>query len=392
MITSPHEREVGAVYVQSDRREALSEAGRSTAVLEVTSGGPPVAPRFSCSRWLSDVARAKRVPPLERVRSCLPELEAPRSLRACLTWLEAETGGRYAVSAGRLARLLRQTRRMVRAFRWELQRFRPAVGFVYAYYTHEGFAFCQACHELGITTVDVQHGGQGDLHFAYHEWSQHPPGGYGLLPRVFWTWSEREATTIRGWAARSAGAYRALPAGNLLLRRYAAGDRLDDHDAQLSARARPGERQVVVALGLEPTEDVLELIESAPPGIRWWIRFHPRFTESLERVQRRFAGRGDVEVELPTRASLYGLLSVADVVLTEGSGVTLEARDRGVPVILTDAQLAQHFEDLLAEGSARLVTDHCSWLEALREARPWPPRQLGDPAALSEALALGARR
>ena len=61
-------------------------------------------------------------------------------------------------------------------------------------------------------------------------------------------------------------------------------------------------------------------------------------------------------------------------------------------MILTDAQLAQHFEDLLAEGSARLVTDHCSWLEALREARPWPPRQLGDPAALSEALALGARR
>ena len=75
----------------------------------------------------------------------------------------------------------------------------PQIAFIVSYYGLEGMAFNLACHEMGIPSVDIQHGVQGDLHRAYGRWNKLPETGYELLPTIFWVWSEVEAKAINKW-------------------------------------------------------------------------------------------------------------------------------------------------------------------------------------------------
>src|SRR5262249_37500646 len=58
-----------------------------------------------------------------------------------------------------------------------LERVRPRLALVTQYYDAEAMALLLACRERGIPSVDLQHGMQGALHFAYGRWSRIPRGG-----------------------------------------------------------------------------------------------------------------------------------------------------------------------------------------------------------------------
>ena len=84
-------------------------------------------------------------------------------------------------------------------FKRVLARVRPKLVFVTCWYATESMACILACNELGIPSIDIQHGIQ-EFHVAYARWNRVPNGGYELLPTYFWCWSEAEASVIRGWA------------------------------------------------------------------------------------------------------------------------------------------------------------------------------------------------
>src|SRR5207253_11421849 len=94
---------------------------------------------------------------------------------------------------------VRWIRRMASFFRPRLERLRPSLAFVVNYYDARCMALILACRELGIRSVDIQHGVQGELHGAYGSWRRVPAGGYAVLPSIFWCWSGDEARTLRAW-------------------------------------------------------------------------------------------------------------------------------------------------------------------------------------------------
>jgi hypothetical protein len=91
-------------------------------------------------------------------------------------------------------------------FRKIFETVNPEIGFVVSYYGLIGMAFNLACRQIGIPSVDIQHGVQGDLHRAYGRWNKLPKAGYELLPTIFWVWSEVEAKAINNWNEKMAPA------------------------------------------------------------------------------------------------------------------------------------------------------------------------------------------
>lgn len=76
-----------------------------------------------------------------------------------------------------------------------LQRYNPKVVFFVGFDYH--YALVCAAKELGIETVDLQHGVQAGWSPVYNHWQAVPYQGYGLLPDTFWVWGEYDAGKIR---------------------------------------------------------------------------------------------------------------------------------------------------------------------------------------------------
>jgi hypothetical protein len=263
-------------------------------------------------------------------------------------------------------------------------------------YNLVSMAFAAACREVGIPSVEIQHGVQGELHWAYGRWRSVPPEGYDLLPSVYWTWSEREASVIEEWAADTGGRHRAVVGGNLWLRTWMDGDReiVRRHDRLL--RASEGVQTTVLCTLQPAVSDASQLrllsaaVAGAPRSWRWWFRLHPAMSaQERSRLSALLSGEPRVEVDEISDLPLYALLRAADAHLTRSSSTVLEARAFGVGTVLTDQAATMLFPDEVAAGWAVAAESPDELLEALsRQAarRAAPPPTTQGPRAAGELL------
>jgi hypothetical protein len=301
-----------------------------------------------------------------------PALETPQ-------WEAFEKAAQVAFGAPVPSRdwLQMQTARLDALARWfgaRLQATGARCTFVNTYYSLEGQAFIQASRRLGLSTVDVQHGMQGEHHAAYARWLQLPSGGYSTLPDEFWVWGDTEAQAIGRWNA-GLGTHRARITGNPWLQRWA-----DDSDpliaaclAQAGALRQPGKRQVLACLswGLadEETEKLIEAACQCGPDLSWWWRLHP--VESGKRAA--FAARlqqqglDGSQVGAATDLPLYALVRSADVTVAHSSTVIQEAAQLGVPSVVTSDYGAEFHAGLVHAGQALKATTPETIAAAVRE-------------------------
>ena len=61
------------------------------------------------------------------------------------------------------------------------------------WYTTETMGICAAARQLGIKTIDIQHGKQGKYQAMYSGWTTIPESGYSLMPDKFWCWGNQSA-------------------------------------------------------------------------------------------------------------------------------------------------------------------------------------------------------
>lgn len=64
------------------------------------------------------------------------------------------------------------------------------------WYFSDAMGVCAAADELGIKTIDIQHGKQGKYQAMYSGWTKIPINGYALMPDSFWCWGQPSCDNI----------------------------------------------------------------------------------------------------------------------------------------------------------------------------------------------------
>lgn len=249
-------------------------------------------------------------------------------------------------------------RRLAHYYKNILSRLNARLGMAIYYYGSQGMAFNLACEELGIPSVDIQHGVQGEMHRAYGRWLSVPRHGYELLPEYFWCWSNSEAGIIQEWSDKNEGPHQAIAGGNLWLNEWKKGDNqlLKNYIEKISpATGDP----IQVLVTLQPDrylpDFLVEAIKQSSSGIKWWVRLHPRMLSEREHVRNKLESEGmnNVSLDEATNLPLHALLSVADIHVTEWSSTVLEAKSFGVKSIILHEIGKEVFKD---ELKSELVT------------------------------------
>lgn len=198
--------------------------------------------------------------------------------------------------------------------------------FAVCYYEESGYAAMLMGKRAGVTTVDLQHGVQGEFHFAYMPFRSVPAPGYSLVPSFFWVWNKGSYENILGW---NTARHMPFLGGNVWLAKW------------MSASSPVLTQKPMILVSLQPVEDplpgeLLEAIKLTKGQYAWYLRFHPRQIQEqaiLEHLDKEGV-REFVNIEQATNLPLPQLLKQAAVHVTLWSSVVIEAFEMGVPSVI----------------------------------------------------------
>lgn len=241
-----------------------------------------------------------------------------------------------------------------------LKKTKPGIGLTVSYYGDYPMAFNLACREFGIPSVDIQHGGEGDLHAAYGRWNKIPLTGYELLPTIFWCWSEAEAAIIKKWNYKVENWHKVMVGGNLLLEMWKndSFDFINNYEKKiLNIKKENNNPNILLTLGFdisteENLKNTFEAIKKSQKQLNWWIRLHPSMLNKKEIIKKTLLNKEihNFEMDIVTEVPLYSLLKHVDAHVTYISTTVVEAQQFNVPSVITSNYGADFFPDQIASG------------------------------------------
>ncbi|MBU2563322.1 MAG: hypothetical protein KJ568_02610 [Actinobacteria bacterium] len=281
-------------------------------------------------------------------------------------------------------RRIKQITAIEKYFKRFLMKTKPRAVFVTCYYSTESMALILACHHLGIPSIDIQHGSQGNVHVAYGRWNRLPEKGYELLPTIFWCWSEFETSAIKRWSKCNASVHQPVVGGNLFLQRWVTGE--DDivraYDKIMSDLKRDSKDKIHILYSLNGCTEsdlgaMVEIIKGVNnSGLRsyFWVRLHPVTIDQIPEVKRILNENGinNFELDNATRLPLYAILRHMDIHITEWSSVVIEAEYFNVPSIMVHELGIETFPDQFSSGwaiSAYTINEIISGIQLQLERR-----------------------
>lgn len=252
---------------------------------------------------------------------------------------------------------------MADVFSRYLRELSPKLVFGVCYYGMEGMALNLACRKMGIPSIDLQHGVQGDLHVAYGRWNRVPSEGYELLPSRFWVWSESEVATIERWNSSVARWHKPLLGGNLWMNewRWGHNELIERHDKRIQyiKKQIPGMSHVLITLqsGLADEQvlgPILKVMSSRQRDIFWWVRLHPCMLKEKATINRMIESNqiSFYDLDVATDFPLYALLRHMDLHVTHSSSTVIEAEYFDIPSVIISAYGAEFFADQIFSGVA----------------------------------------
>ena len=245
-----------------------------------------------------------------------------------------------------------------------INRIKPRLVLLSCYYSTESMAMVLACNYLGVPSVDVQHGLQGDAHYAYGRWNKVPPCGYELLPTYFWCWSEFEAKSINNWNKSIYEKHRAINGGNLFLHQWQNDNsnlvNLYNEKIRKLKKDAGGCIYVLFTLQVDSKQNIervillLKTIEKSNNKIFFFIRLHPCFLNKMDKIKKMLKREGlsNYDVDHATNYPLYAILRNVDVHVTDSSSTVIEAEQFGVPSVILSNEGSALFPEHVWSGWA----------------------------------------
>jgi hypothetical protein len=224
-----------------------------------------------------------------------------------------------------------------------LKRIKPKFIFLKCYYEYDSFGLVLAAKELGIKTIDIQHGKQGIYHPMYTHFSKIPKNGYKLLPDYFWNWGDESMINIEKWQNNKT-AHQAMVGGNLWLAKWKFSDFYkckSNEENNFIDSLKKSERvilystQPITTEGILPTH-IVQTIQQSPSNWTWLIRIHP-FQKLTEGEILKVIGncKARIEIKYSTELPLYLLLKNVTHHIALWSSTCFEANEFNIPTIIS---------------------------------------------------------
>lgn len=223
-----------------------------------------------------------------------------------------------------------------------LKKLKPKYVFIKCYYEQDSFGLVLAANELGIKTIDIQHGKQGVYHPMYSHFSKIPENGYKLLPKVFWNWGDESKNNIEKWQ-NNRHVHQAIVGGNLWMSKWKYSDVYKPSlKSEIEFIYSLKKYNRIVLYSTQPIKEegifpkhIIETIKNSPKNWCWLIRIHPFQKLSAEEIFSELGGHlSNVEVEFSTKLPLYFLLKNVTHHVALWSSTCFEANEFEVPTII----------------------------------------------------------
>jgi len=238
-----------------------------------------------------------------------------------------------------------------------LSRLSPKVVFVMCYYTPVIMALIRAANQLGIKSVDIQHGCIGPHHGLYSQWTKIPVEGYDLVPDFFWVWGEKSAENILKGQPDGCRHHQPVVGGNLWLAKcrqnmcYPESPEIQNF-FDLLKRYRK-----VILFTLQPLPEpvpahVLKAMRRSPKDWLWLLRAHPLYKSDLPKIEMLLQENNidNFETRMSTEIPLYLLFKGIDHHITCGSSCGFEAITFNIPNTIIDPHYAVDHADYISKG------------------------------------------
>ena len=233
--------------------------------------------------------------------------------------------------------------------------------FVSAFYDPVLFGAIRAAKEMDIRVVDVQHGVQGEYHFAYNGYKHVPKSGYAYLPDTFWHYTEADKQQTSTAFMPNVTNHQVM--GNQWMQFW----------KQEVKKQRQDDRPftILYTLGISATLVDGQVIHAmkANPEYKWFVRMHPRAMDRIGEVERELTASGATNWEMEEANSLpiFELLSRSDLHVTRQSTVALEALDFQIPTLLTSTNGFDYYNDHLDKDWMRVFLTTDQWPKVIGE-------------------------
>lgn len=228
-------------------------------------------------------------------------------------------------------------------FRKTLQKVKPRTITTLCYYTEEMMTLHAVANQLGIETIEMQHGPITDLHLAYSNWSNIPETGYDMLPRKFWCWDTDSCKAINQWTQYNT-LYSSFPGGNTWVNFWKNRDDKSMHSNFILYALQPSP----ITLEQLFTDQIVDTIKSSK--YIWYLRLHPRQLQQKQEVVNFAATNGfldKINIDDATNAPLPLLLKNCILNVTHFSGTAIEAADFNKFTVLLNKLGEQAFESII---------------------------------------------
>lgn len=203
------------------------------------------------------------------------------------------------------------------------------------------YAALLTANEMGITTVDFQHGPQTNVHMAYAHWLNVPENGFNTMPSQFWNWDQPSKTNIESWSKNTKTVKSVL-----------FGQPYINYWLKQSEGAKTNEKLIFYSMQTSPldlfTDVLIEAIKSS--NYKWILRMHPRNKTTLEEFEVFLKTKGiwdKTELQDAFSTPLPETLSRCALHVTNYSGCVIEARMMGIPTLLVHTIGLEMFESYL---------------------------------------------
>ncbi len=219
-----------------------------------------------------------------------------------------------------------------------LKRLSPKVICLYGF--HYQAPLISAADELGILTVDLQHGLQVGWNPLYNNYDELPLSGYPSLPDYFAVWGKKEYDNIL--QTFKSDKHKPIYMGSPWLKKIDAfskplPDHLINHISQFKTRIL-----IIMQNQMSIPELFLNIIKKSSDDILWIIRHHPKG----ERYQSKdFSKTKNILVDDEIDNVLFNeLFKYTDIAISEGSALAIEASFFGVQNIITSKMGAENYK------------------------------------------------